>query len=111
MQVTKTIKDNVAVIHMKGPVIEEELENIDHVVMECAEQGVFRLVFDLEFVPFIDSMGLELLQETSTALNRSGGDMRLAKLNDVCFDILLATRMHSFVYISKDVDEAVRSLH
>lgn len=110
MQIIKTIQDTVAILKLKGPVVAEELESIDQVVMECAEQGIFRLVFDLDSVPFIDSMGLEMLQDTSSALSRSGGEMRLASLNDVCFDILLATRMHSFVYISKDADEAVRSL-
>ena len=75
----------------------------------CIADGTTKTVIDMKQVPFIDSMGLETLQSLVPEFARRGADFRLTGLNDVCRDILVATRMASFLHISEDAETAVRS--
>ncbi len=110
MHVAKIIHSTVAILAIKGSLVSEEMDKLDVEVEECVEKGIIRVVLDLKEVPFIDSAGLEKIQDIVSNLGKRGGDLRIVSLNDVCADIFLATRMESFVQVSPDRDAAVRSL-
>lgn len=82
----------------------------DAALDECVNSGLYRVVLDMRQSPFIDSQGLERLQDLVSDLGKRGGDLRLASPNDVCRDIFLATRMDSFVQVADDRESAIRSL-
>jgi anti-anti-sigma factor len=98
------------VITLRGPMVAEELHLLDVEVHDCVESGSTKIVFDMKEVPFIDSAGLERIQDFVTDLGKRGGDLYVAALNDACHDIFLATQMKSFVQVADNVDAALRSL-
>lgn len=90
--------------------IVEELETFDAEFEECINAGTFKIVLDLEQVPFIDSGGLETIYNTVSSLGKRGGDLRILGLNDIRKDIFLTTRMDKLVRVFTDRDAAVSSL-
>jgi anti-sigma B factor antagonist len=90
--------------------VDETLKDFDTHLEECLGAGAIRLVIDIAQVPFIDSAGLERLQQVVSDLGRHGGDLRVAAPNDICSDIFLATRMENFVQVLPDKEAAIGSL-
>ncbi len=110
MEVLKTIQGSVAVLDIEGAVVGDELGELDLALDECVNGGLHRIVLGLRQVPFIDSAGLERIQNMVSDLGKRGGDLRVAMANEVCKDIFLATRMDSFIQVHDDRESAVRSL-
>ena len=110
MQVSRIANGQAVVITLRGPMVDEELHLLDTEVQESIESGSNKIVLDLKEVPFIDSAGLERIQDMVDSLGKKGGDVYVASLNDVCHDIFLATQMKRFVQVADSVDSAVRSL-
>jgi len=110
MKVSKQIQGAVAIVSVREAIVSEDLAVLDQAVGECLELGVSRIVLEIRHVPLIDSQGLEKIQNTVTELGRREGDLRIAAPNDVCRDILTATRLDSFIQVLPDTDAAVRSL-
>jgi anti-anti-sigma factor len=110
LQIGKSIQGAVAVLAIKGSMIADDLPMFDEEVQACQQEGILRIVLDLKTTPFIDSAGLERLQDLVSLLGKRGGDLRVACLNDVCRDIFLATRMDGFIQVAASPEEAIRSL-
>jgi anti-anti-sigma factor len=110
LQVSSVQNGSVVVITVRGPMVADELHLLDVEVRECLDAAFNKIVLDLKEVPFIDSAGLERIQDVVVDLGRRGGDLYVASLNDVCLDIFLATQMNSFVQIADTTEAAVRSL-
>jgi len=110
MDIARSQQGTVTVLSVSGPIVSGELGELDTRVTDCVNLGVFRIVLDLKNVPFVDSAGLEKLQDVIVSVSKQGGEVRLASLNDVCRDILAATRLDSIMQAYEDRDAAVRSL-
>ena len=67
------------------------------------------LVVDMEGVDFIDSTGLGTLVACLRSVNKLGGDMKLAALQDQVRAILELTRLHHIFGIYKDREAAAAS--
>jgi len=110
MEVSRTQQGPVATLGLKGPLVDEDLEALDRQIGECTHSGLFRIILDIGGVPFIDSAGLEKIQEIVSEVGLRGGHVCIASPNDVCRDILTATRMDSFVLVFQNRESAFRSL-
>ena len=110
MNVSRSQHGQVIILVVQGPLVEEHLEDLDAQLDNAVKEGVVRIVLDLKETPFIDSAGLERIQDMVSDMGKRGGDVRIASLNDVCRDIFSATRMESFVQVYEDRESAVRSL-
>ena len=110
MEVTRSKHGAVAVLSVTGAIIDEDLDTLVAKFGECIDEGRLKVVLDLENVPFIDSAGLERIQDTVSDLGKRGGDLRVSSLNDVCKDIFLVTKTDSLVQVFNDRETAVRSL-
>jgi anti-anti-sigma factor len=56
----------------------------------------------------MDSAALEVLVRARRALEERGGTLKIVKLNDVCRDILLVTRLLNEFQVHDDLHEALR---
>jgi anti-anti-sigma factor len=110
MEVSRTQQGPVATLGLKGPLVEEDLGALDRHVEECTTHGILRIILDIAGVPFIDSAGLEKIQEIVSRVSLRGGHVCIASPNDVCRDIVAATRMDSFVLVFPNRESAFRSL-
>jgi anti-anti-sigma factor len=110
MDIGKNIMGRVAVLELRGAIVEDEAAKIDHAVGECLALGINRIVFDFGSVAFIDSAGLEHLLKNVSSLSKTGGNVRISGLNEICRDIFTATRMSSYVIVNDTTANAVQSV-
>ena len=99
----------VTVLSLRGAIDIEATKVLLPEVMRCKSAGLFQIVLEMRDVPAIDSVGLETIQSLAADLGRRGGDLRLAAVNEICRDILTATRVESLVQVFSDLENAVRS--
>ncbi len=55
----------------------------------------------------LDSAALELMIDIHDTLMSQGGALKIVGLNEVCRDILLATRIINVLFVYKDINEAI----
>ena len=91
----------------EGALTEENLKSLDESA-RAASTGT-NLVLDCRRVPFIDSKGLEFLQDLSTEMRDAGGSLRLAHVSPVCKEILALTRLDQVIPVFDDLENAGRS--
>ena len=81
----------VDVIQGDAPLNAERAEEVALLLKRCLASGRPYVVLDLDKVPLIDSVGLELLLDFQERLQQLGGALKLAAVNPLCSDILEAT--------------------
>jgi anti-anti-sigma factor len=82
--------------------LEEKIDN-------AIQQNKTEIILDCKNVGLLDSAALQLLVQTHEELRNKGGALKMVGLNDVCLDIMLATRLINMLFIYKDIHEAVTS--
>ena len=110
MQVSVSQQGKIALASVSGTMAGEEADKLADAISNCIRHGLSLVVLDLSEVAFIDSESLECLLELASELGRSGGDLRITGLNDVCRDIFAATRVDNLLTVYRDKEEALRSL-
>ena len=110
MDVTKHQQGQVVVLAARGPIIDGQMEELSTAFDGCIESRTTRIVLELRAVPFIDSHGLERILDFAARTDAIGGNLRLAAPNELCRDILVATRIDGMVRVYADRESAVRSL-
>lgn len=79
-------------------------------VLECAQKaGLSNLVFDLRELEFIDSAGLGTFLSIQRALNRQGGELKLAHLSPSIRTMFEIVSMHRIFDIFSNTEEAIQS--
>jgi anti-anti-sigma factor len=76
---------------------------------EFMNQGKTEIILDCKAVSFIDSAALELLIKIHDDLKARGGVLKLIELDEVCADILLATRLINVFFVYENIHQAVKS--
>ncbi len=110
MEIKRSVEGPVVVLEIHGPMIADDADNFQTALDRCTEMKNYRLVLEISQVPFMDSSILEKIQNTANDFSKRGGRVCIASPDDVCQDILLATRLNNFVPTMPSRDEAVRSL-
>lgn len=110
MEITKSHRGSVKVLSLSGALIGKDCDPLEAELHECLDSENFKIVLEVEQVPFVDSEGLDKLLAIAFDLNKRGGDARVAKPNDVVKDVLKATRVDTLIQVFDDIEEAVKSL-
>ena len=76
---------------------------------ELVSQGVFAIILDCKSVTYLDSAALETLLDIHEDLQTKGGNLKIIGLNEICQDILMATRLTNHLIVYNDIQEAVKS--
>ena len=100
---------SVDIISGDDPLNVEHLEEASRLLDDCISEGQPRVVFDLEYIPLIDSAGLELLLDVRARCVRRGGMLQIAAPNNLCRNILTVTDVASQFEIFNNVLSAVGS--
>ena len=99
----------VDVITGREPLNGETSESVSALISESCATGQPRVVLDLQYVPLIDSAGLEALLDSRDECVRRAGTMHIAAPNRLCRDILRVTGIDTQFTIFDDVLSAVGS--
>ena len=67
-----------------------------------------KVVLDCRAVAFMDSEALELIVEFHEKLRTNGGELRMMHLNDVCSDILTASRLVHTLVVCQGIGQAIK---
>ena len=92
-----------------GSLTFENCEKLNDLVNGLIDKNQTRIIIDFKTTAFIDSKALEILIQLHKTLEARGGALRIAGLNAVCRDILLATRLVNVLHVYEEIAEALRS--
>ena len=96
------------ILSLKDAVTHQNCAELQSVYEDCIRRDKIEIIFDCQALTFLDSEALELLLRIHEDLKSRGGALKLIALNEVCTDILIATRLANTLNIYKDIHGAVR---
>ena len=77
------MEPGIAVVEISGRlVMGKEVGRLESLVKEQIEQGQRKFVFDLTPLEYTDSTGIGSLVTCLTAIRKSGGELRMAGVNE-----------------------------
>ena len=104
---TSKIEPDFFVIRLCGNVtLLPETQINDPFVNELLEQGARRLILDLAEVEYMDSSGVQLMVQCSSAVQKAGGQMKLAGANARVARLFQITRLDSILPLYPSVARA-----
>jgi anti-anti-sigma factor len=80
---------------------------IEEQIKDAIQGSKTEIILDCKHVRLLDSAGLEALVQTHADLQSKGSVLKIVGLNEVCRDILLATRILHMLFVYKDIHEAI----
>jgi anti-anti-sigma factor len=96
------------IIPLKEALTHQNCAALEAAFVEAIQNNRSEIILDCKALAFMDSKVLELLVRMHEDLKKRGGALRMVSLNDVCRDILTATRLINFLNIYKDIHGAIR---
>lgn len=109
MEIIENSKGNVDVLTLKGRLDASSSKSIKNCISSLIRQNRASIVLDLSAVDFIDSSGLGSLVSCLRLVNKLGGDIRIAGLQEQVRGIFELTRLHRVFQIYDDSETAVKS--
>ncbi len=109
MHVIKRKEGTVTMIRPTGPMVCDEMDDLDTILTELIKQWERRVLINMEDVTFIDSAGLELLLSFQDKLRDYGAKLKLSHLNEINQKILEITRLESQFDVYPDALLAMKS--
>ena len=95
------------VLMPKSQITHENCHELKEQIDDAVQRNKTDIILDCKHVGLFDSAALQLLIQTHDELRNKGGALKIVGLNDVCRDILLATRLINVLFVYKDIHEAV----
>jgi len=110
MQIEERRTGDVTILALMGKLtLAEGRDLFKDKVGDVVQAGHNKLLIDLTEVPYVDSAGLGELVRTYTAVNRSGGQLKLLGLAKRIKDVLALTKLLTVFEIFETEEEALDS--
>jgi anti-sigma B factor antagonist len=77
-----TKRGDTVVVDVEGQLVVGNRQELKQAVLEEVERGERKFIIDFSRTGYIDSAGLGILVSVSKKVRESGGELRLANLND-----------------------------
>jgi len=99
----------VTVFEPHGPLIQDDAEDFGSRLTATLRDSMGRLVVDVSNVPYVDSLGLELLADAATQLQETGQSLRVSGANETLRTVFELTELAPMFDHYQDINTAVRS--
>lgn len=109
MQVTMTKEGSADLVRPFGPIIANELDDLERELSKLEKAWAPRVVIDMNEAPFLDSAGLDLLCQFHRRMAERGLQLKLCGLTEMTTKILELTRIIRRFQVFPDTNTAVRS--
>lgn len=111
MKIKKRMIGDVAVLSLSGKLLggPPDSEEFRQAIYELIDQGITRVVVDLEEVKRMNSSGLGILISALTSLRNRGGDLRLSGVNELMEGILVMTKLNTIFKTYNTAEGAAES--
>jgi anti-anti-sigma factor len=98
------------VLSPENSITHENRDEFKQKIENAVQQNKTEIILDCKHVDLLDSAALEFLVQTHAELRSKGGALKIVGLNEVCRDILLATRIINVLFVYKDIHDAITSM-
>jgi anti-sigma B factor antagonist len=98
----------VVVVVVDGQLIVSNRHELKQKVLDAAEGGARKILIDFENTGYIDSSGLGALVSLAKKLRESGGELRLAGLNEDLRTLFELTKLDTLFLIADTADQALQ---
>jgi len=95
------------VLAPESSITHENCHELEESIDDAVKKNKTEIILDCKNVPFLDSAALELLVKTHDEMSNKRGALKIAGLNAVCRDILMATRVINLLNIYDDIHKAI----
>jgi anti-sigma B factor antagonist len=110
MQTASRQIGDISVVDVRGRItVGEGNIMLREVVTGLVENGRKRILLNLQGVEYVDSGGLGELVRTHTTLQKEGGQLKMANVNQRVQELLKVTSLHKVFDVHKDEASAVQS--
>ena len=109
MEILEERIDSIDVLKLKGRLDASSGKDIKEKVSALAKEKRVNLVIDIGAIDFIDSSGLGSLVASLRSVNKLGGDIKIASLQNPVRAIFELTRLHRIFEIFDDSTAAAKS--
>lgn len=110
MTIQESIQNDVLVLKLEGDLMGgEDNETLRKIIDKAIKTENVEVVIDMSKVTWMNSSGLGMLISALTTLRSSGGDLRLANLNDRLRRPIQITKLDSVFNEYDSVKQAIES--
>jgi|SRR5579885_1948272 len=103
-------KEGIVILDLKGRlIVGEPSVRVREAINQEVAHSRSRIILNLEGVDYIDSTGLGSMVICYTTLQKSGGTLKLLKLNKRNIELLLLTKLSTIFEIFNDEQDAINS--
>jgi anti-anti-sigma factor len=110
MEIYEEIKNEICLLRLKGRLDANSVKSIKRHIEFLAKQRVIKIIMDMEQISFMDSLGLGSLVYCLRHVKQSGGDIKLASLQEQVRRLFEITNIYRMFQIFDDAETAARSL-
>lgn len=109
MEILEEKISGIDVLKLKGRLDASGAKNLKKKVDALAKEKRFQFIMDMAAIDFIDSSGLGSMVASLRSVNKMGGDIKIASLQDPVRSIFALTRLHRIFEIFDDSLTAAKS--
>lgn len=109
MNYTVKKANDVTIFEVEGTLIVGNRQELKQRMLEELEAGARKVLVDFERTTYIDSSGLGVLVSLAKKIRETGGDLRLANLNDDLQTLFELTKLDTLFQISDSRERALES--
>jgi len=110
MEIIQEKKDNIKIFTVKGRLDSNTSSEFENQIYSAIENGLNRMVFNLEELDYISSAGLRVILKTTKELKQSDGKMVLCSLQDYVTEVFEIAGFDRYLNIEKTMENALRSM-
>lgn len=107
MSLKVEVEGDVAVIKINGDITSSESNDLQSVITGVLDDGICCLVFDLEHLNYISSLGIGVLARTCGELKKNNGKMAVFNPTDEVHKLLKLLRLDRIIPIASSRGEAI----
>ncbi len=111
MKINTEIQNGIAVIKLNGKLLggPPASDDIKNQVYSLLDDGVKKIVIDLEKVSRMNSSGLGILIASLTSIKNRDGELLLASVNETMEGVMVMTKLDSIFTIHKTAQDATNA--
>ncbi len=111
MKIKERRLDNVGILDLSGKLLggPPGSQEVKDSIYGCLDEGITKVVINLEQVTRMNSSGLGILISAMTSLKNKDGELKLAGVNETMEGILVMTKLNSIFDIYETAEGAAKS--
>ena len=109
MDINEQKQGAVTILRPQGPLAQDDAETLKARALDTIKRDFGRVVIDGSEISYVDSKGLEALQDVNDEMAASGRCLKLCALNETVREVLDLTDLAPQFDLYEDTNTAVRS--